>query len=40
MVTTNKMLTTDLILIYTLSLYAATVIGFVVIFKGLFGKQQ
>lgn len=30
------MIIQDLILTYTLSLYAATVIGFVVIYKGLF----
>ena len=34
----TNMFMTDLILTYTLSLYIATVIGFVVIFKGLFKR--
>ena len=32
----TKMFMTDLILVSTLSVYTATVFGFVVIFKGLF----
>lgn len=36
---TNKMIIQDLILTTTILLYAATVIGFIVIYKGLFGRQ-
>lgn len=37
---TTEMFTEDLILIYTQSLYTATVFGYIVVFKGLFDKQQ